>query len=231
MPKRKAEREPEEPVEEKQGAEEEPSSSSTSGSDSGTSDDSEYPDVSDGVGGEGSESDSDDEREVVVDFEFYDPQESDYLGLKALLNAYLDGAQYNVSQLADTIIAQGAPGTVIKTGEDEDPVGLLTVLDAHGKRDLEVVKEIKQFIGSHVADSGSRRQLADALDKPGTGLLVSERLLNSPPVISGQLLRQLLDEMSAKAKKVRGKRRGRRRRRGEAGGACREGAACLRPGS
>ncbi|KAL3161071.1 hypothetical protein ABBQ38_009454 [Trebouxia sp. C0009 RCD-2024] len=57
---------------------------------------------------EGSESDSgsDGKSEVDVDFEFFDPQEVDFHGLKALLQTYLDGSTFNCSELVDTVIKQ-----------------------------------------------------------------------------------------------------------------------------
>eukprot|EP00878_Enallax_costatus_P020519 GHUV01021696.1.p1 GENE.GHUV01021696.1~~GHUV01021696.1.p1 ORF type:complete len:140 (+),score=28.14 GHUV01021696.1:494-913(+) len=67
------------------------------GSDSG-------PDVSDE--GEEDSPDEDPFNQIDVNFEFFDPKEQDYHGLKALLHTYLDGQQYDNSQLVDTIIAQ-----------------------------------------------------------------------------------------------------------------------------
>lgn len=57
---------------------------------------------------EGSDSDSgsDGKSEVDVDFEFFDPQEVDFHGLKALLQTYLDGSTFNCSELVDTVIKQ-----------------------------------------------------------------------------------------------------------------------------
>ncbi|PNH01342.1 Protein BCCIP [Tetrabaena socialis] len=85
-------------------------------SSSGTSGDS-YPEAS----ASGSESADDEEGEaykqllvlpprppqIDVDFEFFDPAERDFLGLKALLNTYLDGQQYDCSGLVNAIIQQG----------------------------------------------------------------------------------------------------------------------------
>lgn len=53
-----------------------------------------------------SDSGSDDKGEVDVDFEFFDPQEIDFHGLKALLQTYLDGSSYSCSELVDTVIKQ-----------------------------------------------------------------------------------------------------------------------------
>ena len=69
--------------------------------------------TSSGSGSEGSELDdsssdsgSDGKGEVDVDFEFFDPQEIDFHGLKALLQTYLDGSTYSCSELVDTVITQ-----------------------------------------------------------------------------------------------------------------------------
>ena len=43
---------------------------------------------------------------VEADFEFFDPAESDFHGLKALLQSYLDGEAYSCSELVDIIIQQ-----------------------------------------------------------------------------------------------------------------------------
>ena len=48
--------------------------------------------------------------EVQVDFEFHDPRESDFLGLKALLHTYLDGQDFSCSQLVEAIIKQARVG-------------------------------------------------------------------------------------------------------------------------
>lgn len=57
--------------------------------------------------GEGDSLDEDPEDNTVdVTLEFFDPRESDFLGLKALLQSFLDGQVYAGSELADTVIQQ-----------------------------------------------------------------------------------------------------------------------------
>ncbi len=46
---------------------------------------------------------------VQVDFEFHDPREADFLGLKALLHTYLDGQEFSCSELVDAVIHQARP--------------------------------------------------------------------------------------------------------------------------
>ena len=79
----------------------EPSDSQTS-SDSGSS--GSYPSEMSG-GAADSDADADGET-VTVDFEFFDPQEIDFHGLKALLQTYLDGEAFSCSELVEAIIQQ-----------------------------------------------------------------------------------------------------------------------------
>lgn len=84
-------------------SDEEPSSgSSSSGSEDGSS---SGPEVSDDAEDADSE-DPDAFDKIDVNFEFFDPKESDFHGLKALLHSYLDGQQYDSSPLIDAIIQQ-----------------------------------------------------------------------------------------------------------------------------
>jgi protein BCP1 len=106
------------------GGGDEPSSGSgdSSGGSGGSSDEaasssddgSSAPEVSDDE--EEEEDDEDRFDEVNVQFEFFDPKEIDFHGLKALLHTYLDGGQYDGSALADTIIAQAGSRLVYWMG-------------------------------------------------------------------------------------------------------------------
>ena len=74
----------------------------------------------------------DDEEEIMVDFEFQDPKETDFHGLKALLKNYLDGAEFSSSELCDFIIKQNTVGTVIKAqgaGDENDPIAVMSVVN------------------------------------------------------------------------------------------------------
>ena len=60
--------------------------------------------------GEGDEDEDDEEGgEVDVTFDFFDPTEIDYKGLRALLVTYLDGQAFRVEELVSTIIRQVLP--------------------------------------------------------------------------------------------------------------------------
>ena len=95
-----------------------PSSSGTEGEEDSSSDEDSFPEVSDegeeedggaedgGVDSEGMEDDDEAVKEITVEFEFFGPEEKDFLGLKSLLANYLNGAQFDSSGLVDTIIAE-----------------------------------------------------------------------------------------------------------------------------
>lgn len=109
MPKRKHEPEVVQQVEEEQQeAEEEAEEENGAGQDSesvesgSSSDDMEGPSSAE----EESEDDSDGEAfdSVTVDFDFSEPQEDDFLGLKVLLTNYLDGVTYDGSGLVDLVL-------------------------------------------------------------------------------------------------------------------------------
>ena len=45
-------------------------------------------------------------QELQVEFEFFSPEEKDFLGLKSLLVPYLNGQEFDSSALIDAIIAE-----------------------------------------------------------------------------------------------------------------------------
>lgn len=72
-------------------------SSDSEGSEDDSRNEESTEELSDGAG---------DDTEVDVTLEFFDPRESDFLGLKALLQNFLDGRDFAASELVDTIIKQ-----------------------------------------------------------------------------------------------------------------------------
>jgi hypothetical protein len=102
-PEQQAPQQEEESEDYSQGPEDSISEDGSEGSSS--EEDDSAPEVSD----EQEDEDSPDEDpfdQIDVNFQFFDPKESDFHGLKALLHTYLDGQQYDSSPLVDTIIAQ-----------------------------------------------------------------------------------------------------------------------------
>ncbi|WIA22012.1 hypothetical protein OEZ85_004365 [Tetradesmus obliquus] len=193
-----AEQEQQQPQHEPEAEEEEEPSedeSSEGGSeDSSSEGDDSAPEVSD----EQDDEDSPDEDpfdQINVDFQFFDPKESDFHGLKALLHTYLDGQQYDSSPLVDTIIAQASVGTVVRTGEDEDPIAVMTVLNTQQHKQAGFLQQIRQYVLGKCKDAALKDKLAKAWDAPGTGLIINERLVNCPPQLAPPLVQALFDEV------------------------------------
>lgn len=73
-----------------------------------------------------------------VEFEWFDPSpDVDFHGLKMLLRQLLDvdNQLFNLSELADMILAQPLLGSTVKVdGIESDPYAFLTVLNMHEHR-------------------------------------------------------------------------------------------------
>lgn len=85
--------------------------------------------------GQNGEDDEDEDEEdgdntVNVEFNFMDPREIHYKSVRRLLEHYLPGEEetFNVSGLADAIIAQQAVGTMVTVNDDLDVYAFATVL-------------------------------------------------------------------------------------------------------
>lgn len=85
--------------------------------------------------GQANSEDDDSESSLVnVDFDFFDPQEIDFLALKRLLAQLFqaDTELLYIHELAELILSQPLVGTTVKTdGRESDPYAILTVLNMH----------------------------------------------------------------------------------------------------
>ena len=69
-------------------------------------------------------------QEIVnINFDFFDPKPNDFHGIKALLRTYLDDEVWDISGFVDLVLAQTTVGTVIKAGDEGNPIALLTALN------------------------------------------------------------------------------------------------------
>jgi protein BCP1 len=75
---------------------------------------------------------TDEEPLVSCDFEFFDPQKQDFLGIKHLLRQLFDtdADLFDLEALTEIILAQPLVGSTVKTeGHEGDPLSFLTVLN------------------------------------------------------------------------------------------------------
>lgn len=57
-------------------------------------------------------------------------------------------------------VVQSSVGTVVKSGEDEDPIGVVSPLNLQRYRDLEAVQQIGQHLVEHCSDAKHKQQLS-----------------------------------------------------------------------
>lgn len=122
---------------------------------------------------------------IDVDFEFFDPDEGDFHGMKTLLTNYLDGTIYKCSELVENVIA--TPGsTVIKCGDEGNVVGVAGVIRTNA--------DIYNYAKSHCPESliESFKSLVEGKNKENVRCILIERLVNSPPQLAPPLLDAIL---------------------------------------
>lgn len=132
---------------------------------------------------------------VDVDFEFFDPKTEDFHGVKALLRSYLDDTAWDLSSLVDIILGQSTVGTVIKTGEEESPIGIITALNLGRYKDSNPMKSVYKFLKDNVSEPAKLEAIFDKQPSE-VGLLISERLINIPEELAPPLYRGILDEIA-----------------------------------
>ncbi|CAN8318440.1 unnamed protein product [Cochlearia groenlandica] len=148
-------------------------------------------------------SDEEDSQEgVQADFEFFDPKDTDFHGVKILLQNYLDDKEWDLSSFTDLILEQTTVGTVVKVADDEDEAvfALASALNFARYKEKKCFGELKEFLLKKV--SSEKKNIASELEKllekksQDVGLLVSQRVMNLPPQLLPPLYDGLFDEIS-----------------------------------
>ncbi|CAK7224102.1 Mss4p nuclear export [Sporothrix bragantina] len=158
------------------------------------------------------DSDSGEDFDVVnVEFEWFNfDSEVDFHGTKTLLRQLLDvdAALFDVSGLADSILAQSTIGSTVKVdGKANDAYALLTVLSLREQRENAAVAQLTKYLAEKSAGTPALTSLEALLNeqasgpsaagKPHIGLILSERLINMPAEIAPPLYTMLIDEVEA----------------------------------
>ena len=127
-----------------------------------------------------------------------DPKETDFLGLKALLGNYLDGALFNSSELCDAIIAQNTVGTVLKAqgaGDEVDPIAVMSVMNLQRRKEMKWMQETIDYLKKN-CPKDLKDQFEALLGEEGVGLIINERVINVPQETAQPLVNLLFDEIS-----------------------------------
>ena len=209
-------------LEEEEGHDEEVSTSGDELSEQdGSDDETSNSEASSSADDDGDSEDSEDEEgdTVEVDLEFFDPSEKDFHGLKALLRTYLDDTDFSgCSELVEAIIkqvgscmhvpaggifpgpplldvhgfAQSTVGTVVKTAENDDPIGVLTALNIQRHAALGCMHEIRDFLRRRCKDSGLAAKLQEVCSNPAATPDITFGPLMQAPCAGGWLHMWLL---------------------------------------
>lgn len=145
--------------------------------------------------------------DVQVEFEARVPDDSDYHGIRRLLQQLFLKAHVNVGEIADTVIKQDYMGSVLKQSirdeedsDDDQTYGVFSVIDITQRKNMACVQQICSYLLDHCKRAASpetferfRALLHDAENH--VGLILSERFVNIPPQISVPLYDGLGEEM------------------------------------
>lgn len=143
------------------------------------------------------------EETVDVDFDFFDLNaDVDFHATKTFLRQLFgdDSSLFDVSALADLILAKNAVGTTIKTdGKESDPFAMLLVVNLSENIGKGCVKQVVDYVVQKTAPNTEflliLKKLLAKDAKLKTGLIFSERLINMPVEVVPPMYRMLVEEM------------------------------------
>ncbi|CAH1783416.1 unnamed protein product, partial [Owenia fusiformis] len=149
-------------------------------------------------------------QEVNVEFEAREAQDSDFHGVRKLLQQLFLKASVNISDLTDTILTQNYVGSVIKQsdileddeedmGDDDEVFGVISVVNITEKKDNESHKLIKKYVldkCKECSDAQTYKTFEETLcGESQIGLLLSERFINIPPQIAPPMYDSLIKDI------------------------------------
>lgn len=179
-----------------------PSSSSEDSSDSLSS-------SSNSDSGESSSNES--EGLINCDFEFFDPQKQDFLGIKHLLRQLFDSDadSLDIDALTELVLAQPLVGSTVKTeGHEADPLSFLTVLnlrvhkvspllptrDSGDWQENPVIQALVKYLLEKAKGNDVLKNVLESKEGD-VGLVLSERIINMPPAVATPSYKMLLEEL------------------------------------
>ena len=147
------------------------------------------------LGHEESKNGSDEQSQVMVDFELFDPVENDREAIMSLLKWYLDGREFDTDSIATDIISQGSTvGAVQRVGESNETYGFITALPLRLHQGKAWYKQIIKYLRKRCP--ASFKDALEAALSTRVHLIVSERLTNLPCSLAVPLTASLFDELA-----------------------------------
>ncbi|OTF75263.1 BCCIP-like protein [Euroglyphus maynei] len=179
----------------------------------------EDPEISDDEEEEDEENDYDEdneelsEEEISVEFTAHDPIESDFHGIRCLLQQLWLKENIDISELTE-LVMKDTITTVLKQSIDEDEqpdeeeqnddnddddnvFGVISIIPFNSHfNDRNCVQQIKQILSSYLPKDND---IFNKLNHAKCALIINERFVNLPPKISVPCYQQLLAELTSKS--------------------------------
>ncbi|KAK7110192.1 protein BCCIP homolog [Littorina saxatilis] len=156
-----------------------------------------------------------------VELEARTPEDSDYHGIRTLLQMLFNKTTVNVGDMTDIILSQNYVGCVLKqiTEDDDDDdeddamdvdsentvFGIMTVINITDKQGKECVNQLKSLVTSRCkaaapAEAGKVLEILHSADNQ-VGFLISERLYGLPAQVAVPSLKSLKKDMEKACRK------------------------------
>jgi len=151
-----------------------------------------------------SETELDGVENIDIEFEAQSPVETDFHGIKQLLDRLFLTQRVDLSELANLIISQTNVGSTIKVVIDDDDddendevYGISSLLSLKKHKEKHCVEELKNGIMSKCksVEADKCETLRNILEKKNVGFLVNERFINIPPQFAVPLHKTLRAEV------------------------------------
>lgn len=123
--------------------------------------------------------------------------------MKQHCTRFLDGRFWDVGSLASLVTeTQREVGSAIKVGAREtEALGVGAVINMRLHAQNPAVQAIRDYVVGHFQNPADKQRLEVAFGQSAVGLLINERILNLPPLVSLQLHLSLFEEMEAHQRK------------------------------
>ncbi|KAB8364843.1 hypothetical protein FH972_024706 [Carpinus fangiana] len=142
-----------------------------------------------------------------IEFEWFDPQEVDFHGIKTLLKQLFDADHelMDCSGLSDLVISQPKLGSTVKVSDEvntdaknNDPFAFLTVLNLHAHLSKPPVQSLTSYLSSVASQIPSLASTLPSIlssNDAQVGLVLTERFINMPAEIVPPMYTMLLEEI------------------------------------
>lgn len=151
-------------------------------------------------GDDDDEDDDSDVSELEANWDFSDPNPTtDYHAVKAFVRSLTGSDAFDAGGLADVIVSQVEVGTMVKNGDaGEEPLAFMTVVNLKNNASTPSLTQIKEYIVENAAGMKDQfeKVFTEGLSgKKNVGLLLHDRVVNTPLEVVGAMYGELLKDI------------------------------------